>query len=84
MRQGIHPEYGPVAFRDSSTGKVFLTRSTLVSRRSARTVVIDGVTYPVVDADVTADSHPFWTGKKTVIDSEGRIEAFRRRYGGRS
>lgn len=81
MKQGVHPAYGPVAFRDISTGAVFLTRSTLVSRQSTRTVDIDGSTYPVFDVEVSSDSHAFWTGTARVLDSEGRVEAFRRRYG---
>lgn len=45
MREGIHPAYGPVAFRDRSTGDVVVTRSTLVGTRSLdRTVEVDGVT----------------------------------------
>ena len=43
MKQGIHPEYGPVAFRDRSTGRLFLTRSTLVGRTDAPQTVVDGV-----------------------------------------
>jgi large subunit ribosomal protein L31 len=82
MREGIHPAYGPVAFRDRSTGDVVVTRSTLVGTRSLdRTVEVDGVTYPVVDVDVTSHSHPFWTGRARELDSEGRVERFRRRYG---
>ena len=45
------------------------------------TVTIDGRRYPVVDVDVSVHSHPFWTGKGRVLDSEGRVEAFERRYG---
>ncbi|MGB0190575.1 MAG: type B 50S ribosomal protein L31 [Nocardioides sp.] len=81
MKQGIHPEYGPVAFRDRSTGRLFLTRSTLVGRTDAPQTVVDGVTYPVVDVDISSDSHPFWTGTARTLDSEGRVEKFQRRYG---
>lgn len=81
MKQGIHPIYGPVAFRDRSTGQVVVTRSTLASDRIARTVQVGGVTYPVVDVDVSSDSHPFWTGKTRALDAEGRVQAFERRYG---
>ena len=83
MKQDIHPAYGPVAFRDRSTGRVFLTRSTLVASVDAR-VEVDGATYPVVDVDVTSDSHPFWTGTARTLDSEGRVEKFARRYGRRA
>lgn len=81
MKQDIHPAYGPVAFRDRGTGKIFLTRSTLAGRPAEKTVDVDGVSYPVVDVDVTSDSHPFWTGTAKVMDTEGRVEAFNRRYG---
>ncbi|TNM37731.1 type B 50S ribosomal protein L31 [Nocardioides albidus] len=81
MRQGIHPPYGPVAFRDPATGRVFVTGSTLVSRNADKTIDIDGTTYPLVDVDITSDSHPFWTGTARTLDSEGRVEKFQRRYG---
>lgn len=81
MRRGIHPPYAPVVFRDRSTGGLTLTRSTMTSDR---TIELDGTTYPVVDVDVTTASHPFWTGRGRVVDSEGRVERFRRRYGNRA
>ncbi|TIC82649.1 type B 50S ribosomal protein L31 [Nocardioides sp. GY 10127] len=81
MQRQIHPTYGPVAFRDRSTGHVVVTGSTLVSREGLRTLEVDGATYPVVDVDVSSDSHPFWTGRAGTLDSEGRVEAFLRRYG---
>jgi large subunit ribosomal protein L31 len=80
MKSGIHPDYHPVVFRDTSTGDAFLTRST---RTSPKTIAwSDGNTYPVIDVEISASSHPFWTGRSRVLDSEGRIEAFRRRFGG--
>ncbi len=84
MKHGIHPAYGPIAFRDRSTGRVTLTRSTLVDRPVDKTVEIDGVSYPVVDVDISSDSHPFWTGTARTLDSEGRVEKFERRYGRRA
>ena len=81
MKQGIHPEYGTVAFRDRSTGRVFITRSTLAGRSLERHLDVDGVRYPVVDVDISSDSHPFWTGKTRTLDTEGRVQAFERRYG---
>jgi large subunit ribosomal protein L31 len=73
MKQGIHPSYGPVVFRDRSTGTTFATRSTLGG----------GDTVPVVDVEISAASHPFWTGGTRVVDTAGRVEKFRRRYGTR-
>lgn len=84
MQPDIHPAYGPVAFRDRSTGHLVVTRSTLVSRGSERTVEIEGRQYPVVDVDISSDSHPFWTGTARTLDSEGRVEKFQRRYGRRT
>jgi len=81
MKQGIHPIYGPVAFRDRSTGRVVVIRSTLASARIDKTVDVDGGSYPVVDVDVSSDSHPFWTGKTRTLDTEGRVQTFERRYG---
>ena len=85
MQKNLHPTYGPVAFRDRSTGTLTVTRSTLVASLGddAPTVEVDGSRLPVVDVDVTTASHPFWTGRGRVVDSEGRVDRFRRRYGAR-
>jgi large subunit ribosomal protein L31 len=79
MKPGIHPDYHPVVFRDRSANFMFLTRSTATSERSVQWE--DGNTYPVVDVEVSSASHPFYTGTARVVDSAGRIEQFRRRYG---
>lgn len=78
MKKGIHPEYGPVVFRDRSGGSIFLTASTLASDA---TIKYEGKTYPVIDVEISNASHPFWTGKGRVVDSEGRVERFNRRFG---
>lgn len=78
MQQGIHPDYHPVVFRDNSAGFAFLTRSTVTSEETVEWE--DGNRYPVVNVDISAASHPFWTGQSRVVDSEGRVEKFRRRY----
>ncbi len=78
MKPGIHPVYAPVVFRDRSSGALFLTRSTL---QPESTVEFEGATYPVVDVEISAASHPFWTGRSRTVDTEGRIAKFARRYG---
>ena len=78
MRPDIHPDYHPVVFADANTGAMFATRSTATSDR---TVVFQGSTYPLIVVDVSADSHPFWTGSSRHIDTAGQVEKFRRRYG---
>lgn len=79
MKADIHPDYHPVVFQDAATGARFLTRSTITS--AARVEWSDGNTYPLVVVDVTSDSHPFWTGASRVVDTQGRVDRFRRRYG---
>jgi large subunit ribosomal protein L31 len=81
MKPGIHPDYHPVVFQDASTGKTFLTRSTATSSRTIEWE--DGNTYPLLTVDITADSHPFWTGTQRLVDTAGRVEKFNRRYGKR-
>ncbi|WP_375002950.1 type B 50S ribosomal protein L31 [Aeromicrobium sp. CTD01-1L150] len=78
MKPGIHPDYRHVVFRDRSGDLTFLTRSTVTSEQ---TIEWEGDTYPVIDVDISSASHPFWTGRGRVVDTEGRVERFRRRYG---
>ena len=79
MKQGIHPDYHPVVFRDISANMTFLTRSTATSSKEIEWE--DGNTYPVIDGDITSASHPFYTGKAKIVDTAGRVEKFNRRYG---
>ncbi len=78
MKKGIHPTYAPVVFRDRSGGLLLVSRSTATS---ADTIDVDGTLYPVIDVDVSTASHPFWTGQGRVLDTEGRVQRFERRYG---
>ena len=85
MKPGIHPDYHPVVFQDANTGKAFLSRSTVTSSRLIDWETPQGVRrYPLVVVDVSADSHPFWTGANRVMDTAGRVEKFHRRYGDRA
>ncbi|MDR2845559.1 MAG: type B 50S ribosomal protein L31 [Puniceicoccales bacterium] len=77
MKKDTHPEFFPVCFRDVSTGRKFLTKSTL---RSKETEVINGVQYFVFAREVTADSHPAYTGEKRFVDSAGRVEKFQTKF----
>ena len=78
MKADLHPEYNPVIFQDMSTGKQFITRSTA---KSDRVEQVDGVDHFVISIGVTADSHPFFTGQKQFVDTEGRIDKFQKRCG---
>ena len=79
MKPSIHPDYRPVVFRDASADFSFLTRSTATSERTLTWT--DGQEYPVIDVEVSSASHPFYTGQSKVLDTAGRVERFRRRYG---
>ena len=80
MKPEIHPEYYPVVYVDVSTGDEVITRSTL---KSDKTRDIDGVEHYVINCDITSFSHPVFTGddKGRNLDTAGRIERFRRKYG---
>ena len=78
MKQGIHPEYRPVVFKDSSTGTMFLTRST--AETSETVTYEDGNEYPLFTVEISSASHPFYTGKQQLVDTTGRVERFKKRY----
>jgi len=80
MKADLHPNLNPVCFRDVSSGKNFLTFSTM---RSDRKEEIDGTEYFVVVRDVTSDSHPAYTGEKRFVDTAGRVEKFQSKFGRR-
>ncbi|MFD9425799.1 MULTISPECIES: type B 50S ribosomal protein L31 [unclassified Streptomyces] len=79
MKSRIHPVSRPVVFRDRAAGVAFLTRSTADAEQ--RVEWEDGNTYPVIDVETSSASHPFYTGAGQVLDTAGRVERFRRRYG---
>lgn len=79
-QQDKQPAYHPVVFRDRAAGYAFLTRSTASSEQTIEWD--DGGPYPVVDVEISSESHPFSTGKARTVDTEGRVAAFERRYGG--
>lgn len=77
MKSDIHPKLNRVCFRDVSTGRNFLTYSTV---RGDKTETIDGNEYMVVVRDVTSDSHPAYTGEKRFVDAAGRVEKFQNKF----
>jgi len=80
MKPDIHPEYREVVFLDTQNGTSFITRSTI---QTEETTEVDGVTYPLAKVEISATSHPFYTGTMTIIDTAGRVERFEKRYGRR-
>lgn len=79
MKKGIHPNYRQVVFKDVSGDFAILTRSTIETKQTIQWE--DGNEYPLVTVDISSASHPFYTGKQKVMDTEGRIEKFRKKFG---
>lgn len=63
-------------FEDSSSGKRFLIASTVATEKSDK---IDGKEYPLYTVEISSASHPFYTGKATIVDTAGRVERFKKR-----
>jgi large subunit ribosomal protein L31 len=78
MKKDLHPKYNPAVFVDMTTGARFITRST---KESAKKEIIDGVEHSVISMGITSNSHPFFTGQKQFVDTEGRIDKFTKRFG---
>ena len=79
MKAEIHPsDYRFVVFRDISCDFEFITRSCV---DSDQTTEVDGVEYPLVILDISSESHPFYTGTQKIIDTEGRVDRFYKKYG---
>ncbi len=79
MKKAIHPEYRAVVFQDISSDFKFLTRSTIKTKETISWE--DGNEYPLVKIEVSSQSHPFYTGKQNIVDTAGRVDRFRRKYG---
>jgi len=79
MKAEIHPEYREVVFQDVSSDFSFKTRSTVQSKETIKWE--DGNEYPLVKVEVSSKSHPFYTGQHKIVDSGGRVDRFKQRYG---
>ncbi|RYX86172.1 type B 50S ribosomal protein L31 [bacterium] len=77
MKKGIHPELKPVVLVDLSTGTRFETVSTASTREM--TTLENGTEAGLMKLDITSASHPFYTGKKTILDVAGRVDRFNSR-----
>lgn len=79
MKQGIHPEYNQVVFMDTTTGYKFLSGSTKTSDETVEWE--DGKEYPLIRVEISADSHPFYTGRQKFASADGRVERFNKKFG---
>lgn len=65
MKEKIHPKYYENAQVVCSCGNTFVT----------------GATTPLLRVEVCSHCHPFFTGEQRIVDTEGRVERMKRRYG---
>lgn len=79
MKEKLHPVMRDVIFKDVSCDYAFLSQSTLNSQETIKWE--DGKTYPLIKVEISSQSHPFFTGKQRVMDTEGRIDRFKKKYG---
>lgn len=65
MKKGIHPNYHKIKVTCTTCGAVFETGSILKE----------------IKVDTCSNCHPFYTGKQTFVQADGRVEKFNKRYG---
>lgn len=79
MKEKGHPPYQDILFIDTSTGYKFVCGSTLQPQDKD---TFEGKEYPVYRVPISSASHPFYTGSQQFVDSEGRVDKFRKKYSG--
>lgn len=78
MKDGLHPKTHTVVFKDVSCDLAFLSESTLTSKEKIKWE--DGNEYPLIKVEISSASHPFYTGKQRILDTEGRLDRFKKKY----
>lgn len=64
MKEGIHPQYFELQITCASCGSSLSAKSTTASMR----------------LDICGSCHPFYTGNQRIVDTEGRVERFKKKY----
>jgi large subunit ribosomal protein L31 len=82
MKPGIHPEYREIVFVDVSNNFSFKTRSTMNTKEKIKWE--DGNEYPLAKIETSSESHPFYTGTQKIMDTAGRVEKFRQKFGNKA
>lgn len=77
MKKEGHPPYQDILFVDTATGHKFVCGSTLQPEERE---TFEGKEYPVYKVPISSASHPFFTGSQQFVDSEGRVDKFKKRY----
>lgn len=77
MKKDIHPNYREVLFHDISCDFKVLTKSTVAT---TETIEHEGKTVDYFKTDISSASHPFYTGTQRVLDTEGRVDKFNKKF----
>ena len=77
MKKNLHPVLRKVAFKDVSSGDIFLIESTI---ETDNTINYAGQEYPYYTVSLSSSSHPFYTGQIKFVDKAGRIEKFEKKF----
>ncbi|MBD3280879.1 type B 50S ribosomal protein L31 [Candidatus Dojkabacteria bacterium] len=77
MKKQAHPQYQYVVFQDTGTDFSFLTKSTATSDETIKWE--DGNEYPLIKVEISSASHPFYTGKQKIVDTENRVKSFEKK-----
>ncbi len=78
MKENLHPKVREVVFKDISCDFSFIGTSTMNSQE--KITWEDGKEYPLIKVEISSASHPFFTGKQRILDTEGRIDRFKKKY----
>ena len=79
MKKEIHPSnYRMVVFKDIATDEGFIGRSCVNTKDTITWE--DGKEYPLIKMEISAFSHPFYTGKMKFVDTAGRIDKFNKKF----
>lgn len=81
MKKKIHPPYQQILFVDTATNDRFICGSTLQPKERE---VHKGKEYPIFRVPISSASHPFFTGSQQLVDAEGRVDRFKKRYARRA
>jgi len=77
MKENAHPKYQEVLFVDSATNHKFICGSTI---QTNHVETHNGKEYPTIHVPISSTSHPFFVGGKGIVDTEGRVDKFTKRY----
>lgn len=77
MKKKGHPPYHEVLFVDTATGDRFVCGSTLQCKEKEK---FNGKEYPMHKIAISSKSHPFFTGSQQLVDAEGRVDKFTKKY----